>query len=491
MDAVVVGGGITGATAAYLLQDEGLSVALVERDRCGHGDTSHTSAHLTAITDVTLPQLIQQYGDAHAEAIWEGGFAALHHIAEIAGHNEIACGLRWVPGYLCASFNDTPLSDLPTLSRIRDEAVRLGFDAELLESVPGPDTPAVRFDHQLRLRPMEYLAGLLDGFTKRGGLVFEHTAVTTIDDEPIVVRCDTGAIHTSFVVIATHVPILGKASLVKGTLLQTDLYPYSSYVISARIDKDRWPDALMWDSSDPYYFVRLDPRDDHDVLVVGGCDHKTGQIDEEAQPFMTLAGLLDRWDLDAEITHQWSGQVVETRDHLPYIGEIAPGQFVITGFGGNGITFGTLGAIMARDHALERTNPWSGLFDVNRTRLTKGLWDYVRENVDYPYYLIRDRFKGTEGRDIRAVRRGEGAIIDLRGERVAAYRDQSGTLHVLSPVCPHMGCLVAWNSADTTWDCPCHGSRFAPTGRLLRGPAEQDLRPTVGTHRTTLGSRLP
>jgi nitrite reductase/ring-hydroxylating ferredoxin subunit len=259
-------------------------------------------------------------------------------------------------------------------------------------------------------------------------------------------------------------------------LLQTDLYPYSSYVVSARVEKGLWPDALIWDLSDPYHYVRLDPRSDHDVLIVGGCDHKTGQVDESHQPFETLAALVARWLPDTAVTGTWSGQIVETRDGLPYIGLIAPGQFVITGFGGNGITLGTLGAMMARDAVLGRDNPWSGLFDVNRTSLTTGIWDYVRENADYPYYLIRDRFAGADGRDLRAVARGEGRIIDLRGTRVAAHRDEAGTLSIVSPVCTHLGCHVAWNTADSTWDCPCHGSRFSPSGHVLRGPAETDLR---------------
>jgi glycine/D-amino acid oxidase-like deaminating enzyme/nitrite reductase/ring-hydroxylating ferredoxin subunit len=485
VDVVVVGGGITGATAAYLIKQSGRSVALMERDRCGGGDTSHTSAHLTAVTDRTFSSLLAELGRHHAEAVWDAGFAALHEISQIIAHHEIDCGFRWIPGYLTTRFDRLADDDVVTLAEVVSDATDSGFDAETT-AVPRLGLPAAKFDHQARFRPMEYLDALLRLVDGNGSFVFEQTGVTSVDDDPLVVRCDGGAVSTRMVVIATHVPIMGKTGLVKAALLQADLYPYSSYVIGARVERDLWPDALVWDLSDPYYFLRLDQQDDHDVLILGGCDHKTGQLDETRQPFDALTALLHRWEPDARVTHRWSGQVVETRDRLPYIGEIAPGQFVITGFGGNGITFGTVGAMMARDLAIGRANPWSALFDANRTHVTKGLWHYVRENADYPYYLIRDRFHGSHGRDLRSVPAGHGRLIDLRGHRVAAYRHANGTLSVLSPVCPHLGCHVAWNKADSTWDCPCHGSRFSPEGRVLAGPAEQDLRewPSVDSEST-------
>jgi glycine/D-amino acid oxidase-like deaminating enzyme/nitrite reductase/ring-hydroxylating ferredoxin subunit len=474
-DAVVVGGGITGATAAYLLKQAGLSVILVERDRCGSGDTAHTSAHLTAVTDVQLTTLLKSYGRAQAEAIWDGGFAAIHQIASNVNHLDIRCDFQFVPAFLTGRIHASEAADRDQLSDNATAAADLGFDARLVESAPGVRRPGVRFDHQARFRPMEYLDALLRAIDGDGSHVFEHSGVTTVDDEPLVVHTDKARISTSLVVVATHVPILGKASMAKGTLLQTDLYPYSSYVVSARVPKQSWPDALIFDLSDPYYFFRLDPGDTHDMLIAGGCDHKTGQTTDTHKPLEQLRAVVQQLVPTAEITHQWTGQVIETRDRLPYIGEVAKGQFAITGFGGNGITFGTLGAMMARDHATGRTNPWTGLFDINRTLLTDGLWHYVRENSDYPYHMVRDRVAGADGDDLRSVPPGEGRIIDVRGNRVAAYRRESGTLSLMSPICPHMGCVVNWNAADSTWDCPCHGSRFSPTGRVLRGPAESDL----------------
>lgn len=475
VDAVVIGGGITGATTAYLLKQSGMSVALLERDTCGSGDTSHTSAHLTAITDIQLPTLLKSYGRAQAEAVWDGGFAALHQIAGTVDRLGIDCDFRWVPAYLCGRLTAAADADREALTDNANAASELGYDARLVDSVPAVHRLGVRFEHQARFRPMEYLDALLHAVDGNGSHVFEHSGVTAVDDEPLVVRTERASFSTSLVVVATHVPILGKAGLMKGALLQADLYPHSSYVIAAEVPKGLWPDALIFDLSDPYYFLRLEPREKHDILIAGGCDHKTGQVADTHAPLDALIETVRTFAPGARITHRWTGQVIETRDRLPYIGEVAKGQYAITGFGGNGITFGTLGAMMARDLAIGRSNPWSGLFDINRTLLTDGLWHYMRENADYPYYLVRDRFAGAEGQDLRSVPPGEGRVIDLRGNRVAVYRRPSGTLSVMSPVCPHLGCHVNWNAVDATWDCPCHGSRFSPTGRLLRGPAESDL----------------
>ena len=176
-----------------------------------------------------------------------------------------------------------------------------------------------------------------------------------------------------------------------------------------------------------------------------------------------------------EITHHWSGQVIETPDGLPYIGEMASHQYAGTGFCGNGITFGTLTAIMTTDAILKRDNPWTDLFDPDRKAIARGGWEYVKENKDYPYYLIRDRFAGARGKSLRAVERGTGQVVEHNGKTVAAFRDEQGNLTVRSATCTHMGCIVGWNDAERTWDCPCHGSRFTPQGDVISGPAESPL----------------
>jgi len=268
---------------------------------------------------------------------------------------------------------------------------------------------------------------------------------------------------------------MGKASLVSATLLQSKLVPHSTYAVGARLPQGLYPEALFWDTSDPYYYLRIDRHEDHDYAIFGGVDHKTGQQMDTKTNFQNLVRMLLTHLPQAVVDHHWSGQVFGSNDGLPYIGEVAKGQFAATGYAGNGMTFGTLGAMMACDAAMGRKNPWSDLFSVSRKKIRGGTWDYLRENIDYPYYMIKDRLTRSEGKSVDALAPGEGKILRIDGRRVAAYMDEKGGVTMVSPVCPHMGCIVHWNGAESTWDCPCHGSRFRATGQVLGGPAETSL----------------
>jgi Rieske Fe-S protein len=250
---------------------------------------------------------------------------------------------------------------------------------------------------------------------------------------------------------------------------------YTSYVLAGRVPKDTVTDALFWDTADPYRYFRIDPHRDFDEVIFGGEDHKTGQAVDTDACYRRLQTQFESIVPDVEITHRWSAQVIETPDGLPYIGQDVEHQYAATGFAGNGMTFGTVSALIISDAILGRRNPWTELFDPARKALGRSTWDYLRENADYPYYLVRDRLAGPEAHSLRSIKRGAGKIIERGGQKVAASRDDKGRLTMRSATCTHMGCIVKWNTAERTWDCPCHGSRFTPAGRVISGPAESPL----------------
>ena len=474
-DVVVVGGGITGLTTAYLLTQAGSKVVLLERGRCASVDTGLTSAHLTMVTDARLSELATRFGRSHAQAVWDSGLAGIATIDEITRGLGLDAGFEWVEGYLHTPV-DAPTGDEDP--RLREDALlasEFGFDAVYEPVVPLMGRAGVRVDGQARLHPRRYLAGVARSLTDAGGRIFEHSDVTEFMDEPRRVKCNDYFVDCDDVVIATHNPLVGLASAAAATLFQTKLALYTSYVIAGRITKGLVPDALFSDTGDPYDYLRIEPHRDHDLVIFGGEDHKTGQADDTNKCFDAVQRRLESLLPGVEVTHHWSGQVIETPDGLPYLGRNRDHQYVATGFAGNGMTFGTLGAMIAVDGILGRENPWTELFDTSRKKVRGGARDYLFENKDYPYYLIRDRFAGPDGRSLRQVRRGEGKVLDLKGQRVAAYRDSEGTTSLRSAVCTHMGCAVAWNTAERTWDCPCHGSRFKPTGEVISGPAEAPL----------------
>jgi glycine/D-amino acid oxidase-like deaminating enzyme/nitrite reductase/ring-hydroxylating ferredoxin subunit len=475
-DVVVVGAGITGLTAGYLLSCSGLRVAVLERDRLGSGDTNYTTAHLTAVTDVRISKLVTNFGEAAARLVWQAGMSAIATIEAIARPDH--CEFQRLSGYLLASL-DSHDDERDQLAEDAEWIAKLGGTAELLDRVPYFDRPGVYVADQAKFHPRKYLRLLATAIaTDSRSAIYEQSEVTEIaDDPPVVTVNDKFKIACQHVIVATHVPLMGKAGVLSATTLQSKLAPYTSYVIGATVDKGVVPHSLYWDTSDPYYYLRVDSHTEGDYLIFGGCDHKTGQVDDTEERFARLADKLRQLVPQARIDRRWSGQVIETNDGLPYIGETAPRQFAATGFAGNGMTFGTLGAMMACDYVLGRDNPWSELFSINRKNLRAGAWNYVRENMDYPYYLLRDRFTPAEGNSTDAVKPGEGKLLQLNGKRVACYRDAEGSLNVVSAVCTHMGCFVRWNEAEETWDCPCHGSRFRPNGEVIAGPAESPLSP--------------
>jgi glycine/D-amino acid oxidase-like deaminating enzyme/nitrite reductase/ring-hydroxylating ferredoxin subunit len=481
VDVVVIGGGITGLTAALLLTAAGRSVAVLERHRLAEVDTGHTTAHLTMVTDQRLVELVKRFGRDHAQATWDAGLAAINQIDSNIRQHQIQCGFEWVDGYVHAPAGERGRDAARSAAGEFEEEARLaaelGFDAAYVPDVPYMAVPGVRFEGQARFHPRQYLAGLTDAIVAAGGWIYEETDAQEFSAEPLSVKANGHTVTCDDIVLATHNPLFGIADMSAANALQTKLALYTSYVIAGRVPSGTVPDALFCDTADPYHYLRVEPHGDHDLIIFGGEDHKTGQAESTAECYDRLERTLRELTPGVDVSHHWSGQVIETPDGLPYIGATAEHQYAATGFSGNGMTFGTLGAMMATDAILGRTNPWTELFEPGRSALRRGAWEYVKENVDYPYYKIRDRFAGAEGRSLRAVKRGHGMILERDGALVAASRDEAGQTTLVSAACTHMGCTVAWNDAERTWDCPCHGSRFATSGEVISGPAGTPLPP--------------
>lgn len=479
VDVAIVGGGLTGVTTAHLLSQQGMRVALLERSRIACADTGHTTSHLTYVTDERLHELTDRLGKDAARLFWGAGAAAIDEIDNIVRATQADCEFKWVTGYL---HEPKLLPDPEQLELLKQDAAlarEFGFDCEFIQAAPYSGGAAVRFPQQAKFHPRKYIKALLSAIQGAGGQIFEQSPFEAVEDDSVTLRANGRKVRCDYLVIATHNPRMGMKGLVASTLFQTKLTLHTSYVLGAELPANTLPEALFWDTNDPYEYLRVEARGSRQYAIFGGADVKTGQEKNTAAQFEKLEQRLRTVLPEARLRHRWMGQVVETDDGLPFIGENAERQFIATGFSGNGFTLGTLSAMMIRDRLTQRENPWSDLLRVNRKPAHEGVWRYVRENLDYPYYLLRDRMtraaKSTFEELQQNLQRGDGQIVTLDGEKVAAYRDDQGEVTLCSPVCTHLKCLVHWNSADRTWDCPCHGSRFHPTGAVLSGPAEHPL----------------
>jgi glycine/D-amino acid oxidase-like deaminating enzyme/nitrite reductase/ring-hydroxylating ferredoxin subunit len=471
-DVAIVGAGMTGLTAAFHLAAAGQRVVVIDRDRVGGGETGHTTAHLTEIVDTRYQELSSKFGADGARQVAESSRVAMDEIERLASWLRIACGFERLDGFLYTERQDA----VADLQKEAEAARSAGVDAEYVTNVPLPfrTIGGMRVRNQAQMHPIVYLRGIAAYLAKQGVGIHESTMAREIHDgEPCRVVTDRGEIRARDVIVAAHVPISNRV------LLHTKLAAYRSYAIAARIASGSAPRGLFWDTEHPYHYTRAQNVGRGTYLIVGGEDHKTGTEEETSERFVRLDEYTRaRYPIE-RIGYRWSGQIIEPADGLPYIGRNAMSSHlhVATGYSGNGMTFSTLAGMMLSDQILGRENKYAGLYAATRITPIASAVDYVTENVDFPKYLILDRLTRADVEEgtPEALRAGEGGIFKMNGKKAAICRDRDGRQHHLSPVCTHLGCDVRWNDAETTWDCPCHGSRFAPDGRVINGPATADL----------------
>ncbi len=469
-DVCVVGAGIAGLTTAYLLAREGRSVIVIDDKAPGDGQTSRTSAHLSAVLDDGLPRLERLHGLDGLRLAVASHAAAIDLIDSICASESIECGFRRVDEYIFA-----PLDKRDELDHELEAARRAGLDVEMIPRAPlDRDTgPCLRFRRQAQFQPLAYLAGLVRLITRSGGHIHSRTHADTITGgETATVQTGHGPIITArAVVVATNVPVNDLA------VIHTKQSAYRSYLIGARVAKGAVTEALYSDTLDPYHYVRVHPGSGHDTLVIGGEDHKTGQDPHPETRWDRLATWAREWfPMMGVVDYRWSGQIVEPVDGLAFIGRNPADRdnvYVATGDSGHGLTHGTIAGLLLTDLIQGRDNPWAKLYDPSR-RTVRAIKEFASENLNVAAQYA-DWLKRGDVASADDITRGQGAVVRHGLKLIATYVDESGGRHECSAACPHLGGVVQWNPAERTWDCPCHGSRFDPYGRVVEGPAISDL----------------
>jgi glycine/D-amino acid oxidase-like deaminating enzyme/nitrite reductase/ring-hydroxylating ferredoxin subunit len=475
VDVAVVGAGITGLTAARLLVEAGRTVAVLDQEQVGAGTTGGTTAHVTQVPDRRFREIDSKFGRDGVRTLVTSSRAALDRIAAWVERDRIDCDYQRVPAYLYTESSDE-VSRLEEEARIAREA---GMSAELVHEVPLPFrvAAAVRFDGQARFHPIAYLAGLARRVAEGGGKIYENTRVVEVRGGDHSGPCHVvteggGTVTARMVLFATHTPA-------GFSLLHAELEPFRSYVMAVRLRGQVPPDGLFFDTADPYNYTRLQPSERGDLLIVGGKDHPTGQNQETERCYRELEEYIrERWSVES-VEYRWSAQFYEPPDGLPLIGEsLSSGRvFVATGYSGTGMMFGTLGGMLLADQVLGRPNPWADLYRTKRLKPLAAGPQLAKLNLGVVKHFIQDRVEIPKVRDLSEVPLGEGRVVEIGGEKVAVYRRKDGVVHTISPVCTHAGCIVQWNVAEKTWDCPCHGGRYTPAGEVIEGPPVKGLKP--------------
>lgn len=470
VDVAVVGGGIAGLTTALLAKQAGRTVAVLEARRVGRQASGRSTAKVTSQHAMLYVQLVRAHGSDGARAYAEANAAAVGRVCSLVRELQIDCDLQRKPSYVYTASPDR----VGDLEEEAETARALGLPAELLRraSLPFPLEAALRFADQAQIHPCKYLAGLARHVDGQGSHVFENTRVLDVDaGSPLRLLSERGAVTARDVVVATHLPIGSNGAFFARA------YPQSEPVLAARIEASRLPDGMLISLDDPGLSATAAEGPDGPYLIAAGSAHKPGHTEEGTEAFAALERSVKERFGDAEIRYRWSNHDYTTMDQVPYIGRATAGQehlLVATGFGAWGLSNGTAAGMILADTLAGRQNSWAGLYDATRKKPLTSAPKFIAENAQVAAHLVGG-YLARRPTSADELESGEGGVFKVDGARVAAHRDATGRLHMLSAVCSHMGCVVGWNAADRTWDCPCHGSRFAAGGEVIAGPAVKPL----------------
>ncbi len=469
-DAVVIGGGITGVTTAFLLQKSGKQVVLIDAANIGFGTTGGTTAHLSTILDATYDEIIKDFNEEKAHLVAEVLREAIKFISDTSKSQTSETSFSALPAYYLARNDEEEkmLDDIVTSAK----KVGMSMDYVSESEYRMNATKVAKIENQGQFNPIAYILSLASSFQQLGGIVIEGCRATGLEEgDEIKVNTSVSSIRCRNVIYATHIP--------PGVnILHFRNAPYRSYVLAAKLKDGNYPKALAYDLEDPYHYYRSQEINGETYLIVGGEDHKTGHEDDTLMRFAALEEHVRQYFDVREISFRWSSQFFVPTDGLPYIGML-PGAgknvYVATGFNGDGMMLGTVSAFVISDLINTGKSRYGELFSPSRVKPVAGFENFVKEAADVVGNLIGGRFSAKQIDSAAEMKNGDAKVVKLDGQVLALYKDEKGELHSLSSACTHIKCTVGWNNAEKTWDCPCHGSRFTYDGVMINAPARKDL----------------
>jgi glycine/D-amino acid oxidase-like deaminating enzyme/nitrite reductase/ring-hydroxylating ferredoxin subunit len=469
-DALIVGGGITGIATALQLQKSGGSCVVAEAHNLCFGTTGGTTAHLNNFFDTTYDQVQSNFGEDGAQLLAAAASRSVELFKSNIEQYRIDCGYEGKDGYVYAQDK----KQTEQLEKMYDASKKLGLDLNYTDRIPVPMEfeKAIVYHEQAQLHPSRYVYALATAFEEAGGVILENCPVEGFKGDAVLeIETTAGIIKAKNLIWATHIP--------PGiNLLHFRCAPYRSYAMAVTLKNEAYPDGLAYDMYDPYHYYRTQDVDGKKYLIAGGEDHKTAHEENTGACFQKLeAHIREHFEVE-EVAFKWSSQYFEPADGLAYIGHL-PGNpdnvFVATGYGGNGITYSHIAAITLTDLVTTGQSEYAKLFSPDRLKPVAGFANFVKENADVVKEFIGKRLSKEKLESLVELAPGEAKVVKYEGKTIALYKDDNGQLHAVNPTCTHAKCTVAWNTAEKSWDCPCHGARYDEDGAVLTGPARKGL----------------
>ncbi len=472
-DVIIVGAGITGISTALLLQEAGKKCIILEANNLCFGTTGGTTAHLNTLLDTPYSTISKNFNKEKAKLVAQSVQEAIDHIRHNVATYKIDCGFEEADAFLFAQ-DDKQEKEL---EEIRKATVEAGVDAVYDPQLPMPFAfkKAIKVKGQAKFIPTRYVYAMANMFEKAGGVIVQECRVTGAEEnETIVVETAIGDIKGNALIYATHIPPAVN-------LLHLRCAPYRSYAMAVTLSDDKiYPKELFYDMYDPYHYYRTQKVNGQSFLIGGGFDHKTAHGDNAENCFRQLEAHLREIFNVKEVNYKWSSQYFEPADGIPYIGSL-PGHsgkiYVATGYGGNGMTYSNVAALLLKKIILNEESPYFDLYNPNRIKPVAGFVNFIKHNADVVKQFAGKWLPHEELDELATLAAGEGKVVVFNNHKIALYKDEDGLLHAVDPICTHLKCEVKWNGAEKSWDCPCHGARYSFDGKVLTGPADHDLEP--------------
>lgn len=469
-DVAIVGGGITGLTAAYILSKAGKKVVVLEARKIGEGATGSSTGNLyCTIGSPGLHVLKSKFNEQKLKEVVESRAAAVDFIEARVNEFNIDCDFKRVPWALFTENSDGK----SFVEKERKAAQEAGLTVTENFRIPLKIETGFTVENQAQFNPLQYVKGLAKNIQSENCAIYELSKVTDVTEEDTcTVETAGGKITAQQVIMATHSP--------KGIYaVHLSMGPYREYAVGVKLNGEYPEPGIWWNMlSEEHHSMRVYDTTKGKILMVLGEMHKVGQKENNHECFTNLEHYLrERFDV-ASVEFTWSAQQFKAADGIPYIG-LSTGNaktYIATGFSADGLTYGTLASIIISDEILGKENKWSKTYDASRITPIASAKEFIKENVNVAYELIKDRLTKSEADEFADVATGQGKVMEIDGKKHGVYRDETGKLHVVSAICTHMGCVNHWNEVEQSWDCPCHGSRFSIDGEVLEGPAYASLK---------------